>query len=119
VESNQKKAAFLREAVRVTGAPAKVHAMRIEDFVDGFTEPVEIVTARALAPLENLLAKAYPLLKRGAQALFLKGQDVEAELTAASKCWTIDAELVRSVTDSSGRIVRVRSLQPADISRIP
>ena len=76
VESNHKKAAFLREAVRLTGAPAKVHARRVEDFVDGFAEPVEIVTARALAPLENLLAKAYPLLKRGAQALFLKGQDV-------------------------------------------
>jgi 16S rRNA (guanine527-N7)-methyltransferase len=119
VESNHKKAAFLREAVRLTGAPAKVHAVRIEDFVDGFTEPVEIVTARALAPLENLLARAYPLLKRGAQALLLKGQDVEAELTQASKCWTIDGELIRSVTDSSGRIVRVRSLKPAGVSRIP
>jgi 16S rRNA (guanine527-N7)-methyltransferase len=119
VESNHKKAAFLREAVRLTGAPAKVHAARIEDFVDGFTEPVEIVTARALAPLENLLARAYPLLKRGAQALFLKGQDVEAELTQASKCWTIDVELIRSATDSSGRIVRVRSLKPAEGSRIP
>jgi len=119
VESNHKKAAFLREAVRLTGAPAKVHARRVEDFVDGFAEPVEIVTARALAPLENLLAKAYPLLKRGAQALFLKGQDVEVELTEASKCWTMEAELVRSVTDSSGRIVWIRSLQPAEVSRIP
>ena len=119
VESNHKKAAFLREAVRLTGAPARVHAKRVEEFVDGFSEPVEIVTARALAPLENLLAKAYPLLKRGAQALFLKGQDVEVELTEASKCWTMDVELVRSVTDSSGRIVRIRSLQPAEISRIP
>ncbi len=45
VESNLKKAAFLREAARLTGAPAKVHAVRIEDFVDGFAEPVEIVTA--------------------------------------------------------------------------
>ena len=119
VESNHKKAAFLREAVRLTGAPAKVHARRVEDFVDGFAEPVEIVTARALAPLENLLAKAYPLLKRGAQALFLKGQDVEVELTEASKCWTMEAELVRSVTNSSGRIVWIRSLQPAEVSRIP
>lgn len=119
VESNHKKAAFLREAVRVTGAPAKVHAKRIEDFVDHFAEPVEIVTARALAPLENLLAKAYPLLKRGAQALFLKGQDVEGELTQASKCWTIEAELIPSVTDSSGRIVRVRSLKPNAATEIP
>ena len=112
VESNHKKAAFLREAVRITGAPAKVHARRIEDFVDGFAEPVEIVTARALAPLENLLAKAYPLLKRGAQALLLKGQDVEGELTRASKYWTIDAELVPSRTSPEGRIVVVRGLQP-------
>lgn len=119
VESNHKKAAFLREAVRVTGPPAKVHAKRIEDFVDHFAEPVEIVTARALAPLENLLAKAYPLLKRGAQALFLKGQDVEGELTQASKCWTIEAELIPSVTDSSGRIVRVRSLKPNAATEIP
>ncbi len=111
VESNLKKAAFLREAVRLTGAPARVHAVRIEDLVDHFAEPVEIVTARALAPLENLVESAYPLLSRGAQALFLKGRDVEAELTKASKCWTIDAELIESVTDSSGRIVRVRSVE--------
>jgi 16S rRNA (guanine527-N7)-methyltransferase len=112
VESNLKKAAFLREAVRLTGAPARVHAVRIEDFVDRFVEPVEIVTARALAPLENLVESAYPLLKRGAQALFLKGRDVEAELTAASKCWSIDLELIPSVTDSFGRIVRARSVEP-------
>lgn len=112
VESNLKKAAFLREAARLTGAPARVHAVRIEDFVDHFAEPVEIVTARALATLENLIESAYPLLKRGAQALFLKGRDIEAELTAASKCWTIEAELIPSATDSFGRIVRVRSAEP-------
>ncbi len=111
VESNFKKAAFLREAVRLTGAPAKVHAVRIEDFVDGFNESVEIVTARALASLDNLIEKAYPLLNRGAQALFLKGQDVEVELTAAAKCWTINAELIPSITDAGGRIVQIRSAE--------
>lgn len=111
VESNRKKAAFLREAARITGAPVQVHAMRIEDLVDGFAEPVEIVTARALATLENLIESAYPLLTRGTQGLFLKGRDVEAELTAASKCWTIDAELIPSATESGGRIVRVRSAE--------
>jgi 16S rRNA (guanine527-N7)-methyltransferase len=111
VESNLKKAAFLREAARITGAPAKVHAVRIEDFVDQFAEPLEIVTARALAPLDNLLESAYPLLKRGAAALFLKGRDIEVELTTASKCWTMDAELIPSATDSFGRIVRVRSVE--------
>lgn len=111
VESNLKKAAFLREAVRITAAPATVHAMRIEDFVDDFAGPVEIVTARALATLENLIESAYPLLKRGAQALFLKGRDIEVELTAASKYWTIDAELIQSATDAGGRIVRVRAAE--------
>lgn len=111
VESNLKKAAFLREAARMTGAPARVHAVRIEDFVDQFAEPVEIVTARAVAPLEKLIESAYPLLTRGAEALFLKGRDVEGELTAASKCWSIDAELIPSATDSFGRIVRVRSVE--------
>ncbi|MGD9920037.1 MAG: 16S rRNA (guanine(527)-N(7))-methyltransferase RsmG [Pseudorhodoplanes sp.] len=111
VESNMKKAAFLREAARITGAPVTVHTVRIKDFVDHFADPVEIVTARALASLDNLIESAYPLLKRGAQALFHKGQDVEAELTAASKCWTIDAALIQSVTDRGGRIVRVRSVE--------
>jgi 16S rRNA (guanine527-N7)-methyltransferase len=110
VESNLKKAAFLREAARITGAPARVHAVRIEDFVDGFAEPVEIVTARALAPLDNLLESAYPLLTRGAEALFLKGRDIEVELTAASKCWSMDTELIPSATDAAARIVRVRSV---------
>src|SRR5579863_8254813 len=66
VESNSKKAAFLREAVRATGAPAKIHAVRIVDFVDNLTDSVEAVTARALAPLVGLLREAYPLLKTGA-----------------------------------------------------
>lgn len=117
VESNLKKAAFLREAARLTGAPAKVHAVRIEDFVDGFAEPVEIVTARALSPLDNLLESAYPLLRKRAEALFLKGQDIEVELTRASKCWSIDAELIPSATDSFGRIVRVRSAERLRLDR--
>ena len=76
VESNGKKATFLREAVQVDGAPAIVHALRIEDFVDNAPESIDVVTARALAPLPKLLALAYPLLKKGALGLFPKGQDV-------------------------------------------
>src|SRR5262249_41385593 len=99
VESNAKKAAFLREAVRTLTLPALVHAMRIKDFVQGFAETPDVVTARALAPLTDLLGHAAPLLERGAQGLFLKGQDVEAELTEASKYWRIDAVLAPSLTD--------------------
>ena len=102
VESNGKKAAFLREAARITNAPAEIHPVRIEDFVHKYRETPQIVTARALAPLEQLLATAYPLLKRGALGLFPKGQNVDAELTAAAKCWKIQATLAPSVTDRQG-----------------
>lgn len=109
IEANQKKAAFLRQAIAVTGAPALVHSERIAAFVERVTEPVDVVTARALAPLDLLLEAAEPLLKNGAQALFPKGQDVEAELTQASRRWILDAVLVPSKTDPRGRIVHVRS----------
>jgi 16S rRNA (guanine527-N7)-methyltransferase len=112
VESNGKKAAFLREAARAIGAPSVVHPVRIEDFVQKFDRRVEVVTARALAPLDPLLRLAHPLLKTGAQGLFLKGQDVEDELTEASKYWSMHAELVASKTNLPSRIVVVRNLAP-------
>ena len=60
-----------------SGARAIVHAVRIEDFVKNFDGAADVVTARALAPLDELLELAHPLLKTGAQGLFPKGQDVE------------------------------------------
>jgi 16S rRNA (guanine527-N7)-methyltransferase len=110
VESTQKKAAFLREAVAATAAPATVHAIRVEDYVKNPTNSVDIVTARALAPLTRLLALAFPLLKTGAEGLFLKGQDVASELTEASKCWNVQARLVPSRTEPAASIVVVHSL---------
>jgi 16S rRNA (guanine527-N7)-methyltransferase len=86
--------------------------MRIADFVQKkCPESVHAVTARALAPLVDLLAAAYPLLKSGAQGLFPKGQDVGAELTEAAKCWSIQATLVPSRTDQNGRIVVVKGIE--------
>jgi 16S rRNA (guanine527-N7)-methyltransferase len=108
VESKQKKANFLRECAAALRLPAIVHAQRIEDFAKANKQAFDVVTARALAPLDRLLGYANPLLKRGGIGLFPKGQDVEAELTHASKSWTIDADLVPSKTDPHGRIVRVR-----------
>jgi len=113
VESNTKKAAFLREAARVTGAPAKIHNLRIEEFNKQFQGPADIVTARALAPLPELLGFCAPHIKMGAQALLLKGQDIGDELTEAAKYWKIDADLKESLTDPKGRILVVRSLEPA------
>ena len=112
IESNKKKAAFLREAVRVTGAPAVVHAERVADFAERFRGELDAVAARALAPLPELLSIAYPLLKGSAQGLFPKGQDVEAELTQATKCWSIQASLVPSRTDPKSRVVVIREAKP-------
>jgi 16S rRNA (guanine527-N7)-methyltransferase len=110
VESKAKKCAFLREAAEASGAPVVVHHQRIEDFARHFCEKSDVVTARALKPLPELLTLAYPLLKTGARGLFLKGQDVEAELTEASKCWNITATFVPSRTDGRSHIIAVESL---------
>jgi 16S rRNA (guanine527-N7)-methyltransferase len=112
VESTGKKVAYLREAVNLVGAPATVHAMRVEDFVKAPPGPIEVVTARALAPLPKLLTLANALLKSGSVGLFPKGQDVEAELTEAAKYWNIQASLAVSRTDPKARIVCVRGLEP-------
>jgi 16S rRNA (guanine527-N7)-methyltransferase len=112
VERSTKKAAFLREAVHVTGAPAKVHSVGLEDFVENLAVPVDVVTARALAPLAGLLAGTYPLLKTGTLGLFPKGQDVDAELTEAAKCWSIQSSLAPSLTDPRAKIVCVTGIRP-------
>jgi 16S rRNA (guanine527-N7)-methyltransferase len=116
VESNAKKSAFLREAQRLTAAPATIHCVRAEKFVDSAPQGIEVVAARALASLKVLLDLSAPLLQRGAQGLYLKGQDVEAELTEASRYWNIETTLVPSRTDPHGRVVVVRSVQRRGIS---
>lgn len=116
VERNAKKAAFLREALRVTSAPGVVHLDDIGDIVDRFAEPIDCVTARAVAPLNQLIGFAEPMVRRGARALFLKGQDVEAELTAATKCWKIMPRLHSSVTGGQGWIVELDRIERRDPS---
>jgi 16S rRNA (guanine527-N7)-methyltransferase len=108
VVSIGKKATFLREAAEQLKLPAIVHAVRIEDFGKNLQFRPDVVTARALAPLDELLKLAQPLLRTGALGLFPKGQDVEVELTKASKSWNIEASLVPSKTNPESRIVVVR-----------
>lgn len=110
VESNGKKAAFLREVVRELGLPAKVHQQRAEKFGESYVETVHAVTARALAPLKTLCDQAFPFIARGAVGLFPKGQDVASELTDAAKYWTIQALTVPSLTSPDSSIVVVRGL---------
>ena len=112
VEGSTKKAAFLNEAVAATDAPAVVHAVRMEKFVESFVGKADIVTARAVSPLNLLLGQCRPLLVQGTVGLFPKGQDVEAELTEASRYWKMLADLVPSRTNPKARIVMVRALEP-------
>jgi 16S rRNA (guanine527-N7)-methyltransferase len=111
VERNSKKAAFLREALRITSAPGIVHPGAIEDIVDSIAGPIDCVTARALAPLHQLIGFAEPLVRRGAKALFLKGQDVEAELTEATRYWIIKPNLHASLTGGQGWIVEIDRIE--------
>ncbi|MGA0562004.1 16S rRNA (guanine(527)-N(7))-methyltransferase RsmG [Ancylobacter sp. VNQ12] len=112
VESDTRKAAFLREAARIAELPATVLPARIEQVAPKIAAGVEIVSARALAALPKLIDLAYPFLAQGATGLFLKGQDVDNELTETAKSWRIDAEIKESLTDRGGRIVIVRSAAP-------
>jgi 16S rRNA (guanine527-N7)-methyltransferase len=106
VESMAKRCRFLTEIVDELGLPASVHNERAEKL----NLPVDIVTARACAPLARLLGYARPYLQAGALGLFLKGQDVAAELKEAAKSWDFEADTVASLSDPRGQIVRVRRL---------
>jgi len=106
-ESNGKKVAFLREALRLCQCRGFVHQVRLEQLKGTTVPKIQLVTARALAPLTELLLLAEPFLAAGAVALFHKGQDVDAELTEASKSWRIQATRFPSLTDSRAVILKV------------
>lgn len=89
VEADRRKAMFLQEAIRVTGAPARVHCARIE--ACGL-EPAGLVTARALAALPALLGLAAPLLAPGGRMLLPKGVRAEAEVAEAERDWRFGLE---------------------------
>lgn len=108
IESDSRKCAFLREAARVTGTPVSVHNKRIET-VAGLD--ADVVTARALAPLETLLGWAFPLLHPGGTGLFLKGQNLDGELTDTTKCWKMRTERFDSRSDPTGTVLRVSEIE--------
>jgi 16S rRNA (guanine527-N7)-methyltransferase len=114
VESNGRKVAFLREVVRPLDLPATVHDSRIEVVRAQLPASIDCVTARALAPLNELLALQAGLTQNPCIGLFLKGQDVDAELTLASKYWIMDVEIHPSVTDPMARIVEMIRFSPRE-----
>ena len=107
IESDGRKAAFLREAVRVTAAPATIHARRL-DRVQPFI--ADIVTARALAPLAELLEISERFHGKRTICLFPKGRMVEEELTEAAKAWHMRIDRQPSLTDPSGCILRLEAI---------
>lgn len=106
-ESNQKKAAFLRAAARVTQTRADIHVERLERLQIKSVPAVDCVVARALAPLPLLLDYAEPFLSKGAVGLFHKGQDADAELTEAAKYWKLRVTRHPSRCDSRGVILEI------------
>jgi 16S rRNA (guanine527-N7)-methyltransferase len=113
IEADQRKAAFLREAARETGAPATIHAMRIDACK---VSPAALVTARALAPLPALLELVVPKLAPGGIFLALKGRKAGSELTAAGTQWHMRVETLPSRTESGGSILRISEIARVDPS---
>ncbi len=113
IDSLAKRCRFLREVVDALSLPATVIVGRAE----AQSVTCDIVTARAVAPMEKLLGYAQPYFQRGAQGLFLKGERAESELIEARKSWHFEAELAPSQSDVRGRIVTIRSLRRARSTR--
>ena len=114
VESMAKRCLFLRAVTTALDLPAEIHNARAET---ARVAGVEVVTARACAPLERLLGFAWPLLgnKRADQAvgLFLKGENADRELTEARRVWDFHVESQPSRSDPTGRILRIERLRRA------
>jgi 16S rRNA (guanine527-N7)-methyltransferase len=110
VESNSRKAQFLRDVATQIGASVTVINARIEDAGgESVEKPVDIMMARALAPLSKLCEMADSLAAR--TCLFMKGARWQEELTEARKRWKIDVETIESRTSPDSRILRITRLK--------
>lgn len=105
VESNQRKAAFLRAVIRETGCPATVHDTRIGEIIADWSSPIDAVSARALAPLSALCGFAEPFVARGAVAIFHKGKNFRQEIEEASHEWAMNLIEKESLVDPDSRLL--------------
>lgn len=110
VESDFKKCVFLENVSRETKTPVSVLHSRIETLAI----KADVITARGLAPLSQLLTFAFPLMQGNSVGLFLKGEGVEKEISEAQKIWKFDLEIYQSLTDSTGRILKITHLKKSD-----
>jgi 16S rRNA (guanine527-N7)-methyltransferase len=112
IESHRRKAAFLESVALALNLPVSVHAERAESLPAGLKGQVDVVTARALAPLETLLPWAHPYLAPAGVCFFAKGETVDSELQRAGKHWTFHEEREPSLSDSQGVLLKLSALQP-------
>jgi 16S rRNA (guanine527-N7)-methyltransferase len=124
IESNARKCAFLREVVRQTRITPSVSVDILSTRIEAAATQAslagpDVVSARALAPLERLLELSAPLFASRTLGLFLKGQDAAAELDSARKSWSFNAELIPSRTEAGAHVVAVRDLAPKGRAKGP
>ena len=112
-EATTKKCAFLRAAAERMALHVGIENARMEDLPK---KPFDVVTARACAPLPQLLEYAHSFVSPNSVCLFLKRQNVGSELTEAAKYWNMKVSQVPSQTDPSGAIVTVRELGPRHVT---
>jgi 16S rRNA (guanine527-N7)-methyltransferase len=110
IEADRRKAEFLREVARATGARVTVHAERIERMQDW---PAEVITARALAPLSRLLELAQRFVTADSVCLFLKGRSAERELTQARGSWHMVSAMFPSLSEPDGSVVQLQGIRRA------
>jgi len=109
VDADQRKGLFLKDVSRETGVPVTVHTARIESLD---LPAADVISARACAPLSQLVAYAHPFWKKETIGLFLKGERAEEELTQARQAWTLQADLIPSLSERRAHLVRVQGLSP-------
>jgi 16S rRNA (guanine527-N7)-methyltransferase len=120
IDSNERKCAFLREVARMAGITGERQSRVVVDILSTRIERAatqatlqgpDVISARALAPLDKLLTSAAPLFASNTVGLFLKGRDALSELAAAKKAWNFNAEMIPSRTERDARVIVVRNLE--------
>jgi 16S rRNA (guanine527-N7)-methyltransferase len=110
-EATTKKCDFLKAAAQSMELSVSVQNTRMEDVTP---QLFDVVTARACAPLPELLSYAQHFVGPNSVCLLLKGQNVGAELTEANKSWKMKVRQIPSLTDPSGVILELKELSPDD-----
>ncbi len=114
IESDQRKAAFLKEVARTTASQnISVVNQRLENLTANELPygAADIVTARALAPLSDLIGYAKPFLKPTGECIFMKGRLAEGEIADARRRWTFRVSRISSLTDFEGMILKISEIE--------